>query len=89
MTDKTLLLERRIAMTDKILLLERLYELQQEMIANLDEIEELVRDHDEAIYNRSKAYVFAHLRISLSSDHGYLDGSDNLDNLMKAIEVNE
>jgi hypothetical protein len=59
---------------------------QERMLEALGELEQVARSLDDA---HADAYIIAHLKTLLSSQHGYLDSSYNLDDWMEEIENQE
>lgn len=66
---------------------QKLEEAQDKMREASQLISDAVSGH--GISGSANAYVVAHLDILIDSNHGYLDGSDNVEKLIESIQSNE
>jgi hypothetical protein len=65
----------------------RLSDIIYEIETLIDEAESLLRPTDE--YERARAYPLAQLRCALSHNHGYLDRSTTLSDIVDALMEEE
>jgi hypothetical protein len=74
--------------TDQV---ERLQEIQEEMLALLDEAKDILRRSDNKfLYEQARSYWLAHIKTALTNNHDYLGGSMvTMEDTIHGLEADE